>query len=61
MESAMTLILLYILFTQSRGYSDNKICSSYKSSGTQLKPSVVIWQIYLKTTCIRDWQFYLVT
>ena len=40
---------LYILFTQSKGYSDIKICSSYKQkTGTHLKPTVFLSHIYLK-------------
>ena len=30
-----------MLFTQRRGYSDLKICSSYKNNGTHLKPTVL--------------------
>ena len=57
----MGKIHIYILFTQSRGYSDIKICSSYKINFIHLKPTVLISQICLKTICIHDWKFYLVT
>ena len=40
---------LYILFTQSKGYSDFKMCSSYKQkTGTHLKPTAFLRYIYLK-------------
>ena len=54
----MRLLVLYILFTQSKGYLDIKICSSYKSNGTHLKLTVFHRQIYLMRICIHDWKFY---
>ena len=55
----MRLLVLYILFTQSKGYSYIKICSSYKNNGTLLKLTVFLRQIYLMRICIHDWKFYL--
>ena len=49
---AIISTMLYILFTQRWRYSDIKFCSSYKNSGTHLKPTVFIRPIYLKTICI---------
>ena len=43
---------LSILFTQSKGYSDN---------GTHPRRTVLIRQIYIETICIHDWKFYLVS
>ena len=53
--------LVYILFTQSKGYSDIKICSSYKNKGTHLKLTVFLRQINLMRIYIHDWKFYPVT
>ena len=52
--------VVIILSTQSRGYSDIKICSSYKINWLSPKPTFLICQICLKTICKHKWKFYLV-
>ena len=39
--------LLTILFTQSMGYLEIKVCSSYKNNGTHLQRTYLIRKIYL--------------
>ena len=57
----MKLLVLCILFTKSKGYSDIKLCSSYKNNGTRLKLTVFLRQIYLMRIFIHDWKFYPIT
>ena len=60
-EDAVRLLVLYILFTQSKVYSYIKNCSSYKNNGTHMKLTVFLRQIYLMRISIHDWKFYPVT